>query len=98
MRQAPANAITVLVALELFFMELALSLPSKDGRNAHESRSPDLRFSSAENLISLPLTALLRAFPFISNSGISRSQSPLQLRGQWRIHTALPVHFQRFFG
>ena len=35
-------------------------------------------------------------FPIESgmNSGYMRSQSPLQLRGQWRIHTALPVHFQ----
>jgi hypothetical protein len=44
------------------------------------------------------MIAFLRAFPFIPNSGVLRSRSPLQLRGQWRIHTALPARFQRFFG
>jgi len=45
--------------------------------------------------MALSLTALPRAFPFASNSGQLRGQSPLQLRGQWRIHTALPVRFLR---
>jgi len=48
--------------------------------------------------VTLSLTALLRAFPFVTNSGFWRSLSPLQLRGQWRIGAALPVHFLRFLG
>jgi hypothetical protein len=88
----------VIIVRKLFFMEFVLPFPSKVGGDALESRSPDLRFSSVMKPFGPITDCLLRAFPFSSNSGQLRVQSPLQLRGQWRIRTALPVRFLRVSG